>query len=393
MHNSHQGRPPSGLPAPSPDALAASARLRARICAEEAASGPLSFSRFMELALYAPGLGYYTGGSRKFGEAGDYVTAPEISPLFSWCLARQTADVLRAMGGGDVLEFGAGTGALMIELLRELERLDALPARYQVLEVSPELAGRQRTRLAAELPHLVGRVDWLGVLPAGFAGVIIANEVLDAMPVQRFRLQQDGVEELCVACTDTGFAWSARAAGPRLEARAQGLAQAYGLPASYESEVGFAAEDWMRTLSDVLTRGVALLIDYGFPAREFYHPQRHTGTLMCHYRHHAHTDPFFAVGLQDITAHVDFTAMADAAFDTGLDVLGFTNQANFLLACGLLDFLQHAAPSRAQLEDSTAVKKLTLPSEMGELFKVLAVGRGVEEPLTGFRMRDDRARL
>lgn len=386
-----QGRSPD-LPVPPPEALAASARLHALICAE-AQGGPLSFARYMELALYASGCGYYTGGSRKFGEAGDFVTAPEISPLFSWTLARQSAEVLAAMGGGDVLEFGAGTGALMTELLRELERLDSLPQRYLVMELSPELAERQREQLAAELPHLLERVFWLPTLPATFRGVVIANEVLDAMPVQRFRLRDGEVEEMCVACTDAGLAWTARPAEGRLAERVRALTQTFGLSAPYESEIGFAAEDWMRTLADMLERGVAFLIDYGFPAREFYHPQRNTGTLMCHYRHRAHTDPFFAVGLQDITAHVDFTAMAEAAFEAGMDVLGFTNQANFLVACGLLDYLQQPVSVREQMERSAAVKKLTLPSEMGELFKVLAVGRGIDEPLTGFRLRDDRGRL
>lgn len=392
MPRLREGQSP-GLPAPSPDALAASARLRALICAEAAETGPLSFARFMDLALYASGLGYYAGGSRKFGEAGDFITAPEISPLFSWTLARQSAEVLDAIGGGDVLEFGAGTGALMIELLRELERLGSLPQHYLVLEVSPELAERQRARLAAELPHLLGRVSWLSALPVAFRGVIIANEVLDAMPVQRFRLRDGLMEEMCVACGEAGFMWAARPAEGRLAERARALAQAFDLSAPYESEVGVAAEDWVRTLADVLECGVALLIDYGFPAREFYHPQRNTGTLMCHYRHRAHSDPFFAVGLQDITAHVDFTAMADAAFAAGMDVLGFTSQANFLVACGLLDYLQQPASAREQMARSAAVKKLTLPSEMGELFKVLAVGRGVDGPLAGFRLRDDRARL
>ncbi len=380
------------LPVPTPEALAVSARLRERICTEAAAGG-LSFARYMELALYAPGLGYYAGGSRKFGEAGDFITAPEISPLFAWCLARQSAEVFGKMGGGDVLEFGAGTGALMVELLRALERLNALPGRYYVLEVSAELAERQRTRLAADLPHLAGRVHWLGSLPAQFEGVVIANEVLDAMPVQRFRLRDGDVEELGVRCTDDGLGWQARPADARLAERVHMLAETCGVSAPYESEVGFAAEDWVRTLGDVLTRGVALLIDYGFPAHEFYHPQRTTGTLMCHYRHHAHDDPFFAVGLQDITAHVDFTAMAEAAHNAGLDVLGFANQASFLMATGLLDHLSDPLEPRLQLERTAAVKKLTLPSEMGELFKVLAVGRGVDAPLMGFGLRDDRARL
>jgi SAM-dependent MidA family methyltransferase len=383
---------PSGLPAPVPEARAASERLRAQICAE-AGDGPLSFARFMALALYAPGLGYYAGGSRKFGEAGDFVTAPEISPLFAWCLARQSAEILTQLGGGEILEFGAGTGALMIELLRELERLDALPARYLIMEVSAELAERQRTRLLNEAPHLASRVTWLTRLPTDFEGVVIANEVLDALPVQRFRLTGAGVEELGVRCTPDGFAWHAFPAGARLAERVHALVQSCGFGAPYESEVGFAAEDWLRTLADVLQRGVALLVDYGFPAREFYHPQRSTGTLMCHYRHRAHADPFFAVGLQDITAHVDFTAMAEAAHAAGLDVLGFSNQASFLMGAGLMEFLASPLEPRAQLERAAAVHKLTLPSEMGELFKVLAVGRGVDGPLSGFRLRDDRARL
>jgi SAM-dependent MidA family methyltransferase len=350
----------------------------------------------MELALYAPGLGYYAAGSRKFGSEGDFVTAPEISPLFSRCLARQCAPVLEALGGGgDILEFGAGSGAMAVHVLRELAALERLPAHYFILEISPELAQRQRENLHAQVPELAGRVRWLDRLPAhGFRGVVLANEVLDAMPVHRFRLTAAGVRELGVACDGEDLREVELKAGERLRERVEALAITHSLPIPYESEVNFAAEDWIRALSAVLTAGLVLLIDYGFPAREFYHPQRATGTLMCHYRHRAHPDPLALVGLQDITAHVDFTAVADAAHAAGLQVAGFTTQGNFLLGAGLVNMLGEAGDdARAHLTLTAQVKKLTLPTEMGELFKVLALTRGLHIPLAGFALRDERGRL
>lgn len=395
---SHDASRPAGpreLPAPDAEAQAHSARLSAHIReALEAAGGRLDFARFMELALYAPGLGYYSAGARKFGEAGDFVTAPELSPLFSRCVARQCAQVL-AEAGGEILEFGAGSGVMAAEILAELERLGRLPTRYAILELSAELRQRQAQTLEARVPGLAERVVWLEQLPDSFSGVVLANEVLDAMPVHRFRLTPAGVEELYVQWDGERFAWQAGPPGePRLAERAQALAQAFGLGPGYESEINLRAEDWVRGLGQWLERGLVLLFDYGFPRHEYYHPQRVGGTLMCHYRHRAHADPLILPGLQDITAHVDFTAMAEAALAGALEVRGFANQANFLLATGLAELAaESGGDARSQLEVAAQVKRLTLPGEMGELFKVLALGRGLEQPLVGFALRDERGRL
>jgi SAM-dependent MidA family methyltransferase len=367
----------------------------AHICAEaKAAGGTLPFWRFMELALYAPALGYYVAGSRKFGAEGDFVTAPEISPLFSRCLARQCAPVLEELRGGDILEFGAGSGALAAAMLRELADLGQLPGHYYILEISPDLVQRQRQVLQAQVPDLLGRVVWLDRLPAaGFRGVVIANEVLDAMPVHRFRVTDAGVRELGVGCAGETLQEVELEPGPRLHDRVAALAGEHHLSAPYESEVNFAAEDWVHAVSAAVESGAVLLIDYGFPAREFYHTQRATGTLMCHYRHRAHADPLVFVGLQDITAHVDFTAIAEAAHAAGFHVAGYANQGSFLLSTGLVSMLGEASDARAHLTLTAQVKKLTLPSEMGELFKVLALTRGLQVPLAGFALRDERSRL
>lgn len=381
------------LPAPSADMAAHSAELLARIRDEiAAAGGVIDFARYMELALYAPGLGYYSAGARKLGSAGDFVTAPELSPLFSRCVARHCAALLAELGGGDLLEFGAGSGVMAADILLELERLQVLPAAYSILEVSADLRARQQDTLALRAPHLVPRVRWLDALPEDFVGVVLGNEVLDAMPVHRFRWRQGTVHELGVAWRDGALAWTELAScHPRLAARVQEIATE--LPDGYESEVNLAAEDWLHSVAGLLQRGVVLLFDYGFPRHEYYHPQRSGGTLMCHYRHRAHADPLILPGLQDITAHVDFTAMAAAATASGLDLLGFANQANYLLGNGLLELAQEAGDLRRQLEIAAQLKRLTMPGEMGELFKVLVLGRGVATAGAGLAVRDERYRL
>ncbi len=384
------------LPLPGPDAGAHSERVSTLIRdAIAQAGGRIGFDRFMALALYAPGVGYYSGGSQKFGAEGDFVTAPELTPLFSRCVARQCAQVLERLEGGAILEFGAGTGRLACDLLGELERLGRLPEHYYILDVSGELKARQQRLLTEQLPHLVARVQWLTCLPApGFRGVVIANEVLDAIPVHRFRIKNSQPLELSVTWTEGRFSTVANTPrAPRLAKALAALQEAYHLPEGYESELNLGALDWVRSLADFLEAGVALLIDYGFPAREYYHPQRGGGTLMCHYRHRAHPDPFVFVGLQDITAHVDFSAVAAAGVEAGLHVGGFTTQANFLLGNGLLDMVEANADDRARLQMAAQVKRLLMPGEMGELFKVLALTRGAEGPLAGFAIRDDRTRL
>jgi SAM-dependent MidA family methyltransferase len=376
----------TGLPEPEAAALAHSARLAAAIRDDiEAAGGWISFARYMERALYAPGLGYYAAGAAKFGPAGDFVTAPEISPLFAQTLARQAAEIVRATGGS-ILELGAGSGRLAADLLQALERLGALPERYAILEVSADLQARQRERLATTVPALLPRVTWLSALPERWRGLVLANEVLDALPVHLVH-HEDGVwRERGVTWAD-GFRWrDAAIASPYLAAASERLPNEPG----YLTEISLAGARLTASLAGMLEAGTLLFIDYGFGRREYYHPQRSAGTLMCHYRHHAHDDPFFLPGLQDITAHVEFTGIAEAAVDHGLALQGYTTQARFLLNCGITELLQ-AVPAEnaaAYLPLAAGVQKLLAPSEMGELFKVMALGRGLEGPLVGFTAGD-----
>ena len=390
-------RRPDLLPPPDADALAHSGRLSGLIRREMAEQGgAIPFDRFMELALYAPGLGYYMAGSRKLGAEGDFVTAPEVSPLFGQCLARQCAQLLEGLPGGDVLEFGAGSGALARVLLEEMERLGRLPRRYLILEPSPELRQRQRRLLEGLAPELAARVEWLESLPAKLRGVAIANEVLDAMPAHRFRIDAGETREVFVRWEEGGFgefAAPVRSAG--LAEAVKQLQETAALGDGYESEINLRAAPWLSALGGVLEAGAALLIDYGYPRREYYLPERGMGTLMCHYRHRAHPDPYRFVGLQDITAYVDFTAVAQAGGDAGLELAGYSSQANFLLACGLEELLAASDPHdvEAHMRLVQGSKRLLLPSEMGERFQVMALARGISEPLVGFSLRDLRGRL
>ncbi len=370
-------------------------RLRALIRDEiMAAGGHISFSRYMELALYAPGLGYYSAGRQKFGAAGDFLTAPEISPLFSRCLARQCAQLIRALGQADILEFGAGSGIMAADLLSELAQLDCLPERYLILETSADLRDRQQVLLEQRLPHCMGRIRWLEHLPEpGFRGIVLANEVLDAMPVHRLVMTADGLQEVGVTWRDEAFALcSADIRLPHLARRAEALLQMTA-PFPYEAgslfEVNLAAEDWIRSLAAFMACGLALIVDYGYPRREYYHPERSAGTLSCFYHHRHHDDALILTGLQDITAHIDFTAMAEAAEAAGMTVAGFSSQANFLQDCGLAEMVQFSDGDSLQqrLALAGAIKKLMLPGEMGEVFKVLALTQGLDIPLLGFSSR------
>ena len=375
------------LPAPDADAAESSARIAARIAAEiEDAGGWIPFARYMELALYAPGLGYYSGGARKFGGAGDFVTAPELSPLFARALAAQVAQVMAA-SVPHIIEAGAGSGALAAGLLLELERRGALPERYDILELSGELRARQQDTLAARAPHLAARVAWLDTLPASFGGAVVANELLDALPVNLVAWREDGILERGVGWGNDTFTWRERPAAGTLLAVSQELTF---VQSPYVSEINLAARAWIAEWGRILQQGALLLLDYGFPQREYYHPQRVEGTLMCHYRHHAHGDPFWLPGLNDITAHVDFTAVAEAGHDAGLDVLGYTSQAQFLLNCGLAQLLEarQADGAVAYAALASGAQKLISPAEMGELFKVLALGKGIGDPLLGFAHGD-----
>lgn len=340
----------------------------------------------MELALYAPGLGYYTAGTSKFGEAGDFITAPELSPLFGRTLARQAAEIMQH-SAPHILELGAGSGKLAADMLAELERLNCLPESYSILEVSADLRERQQALLRKRLPHLTERVRWLDELPDSFSGAVVANEVLDALPVHLVHWQDSAIAERGVEVSGEEFAWQDR---PITDAALLETARNIAVPDGYVSEICLAARGLINSLAQRLQRGTLLFIDYGFGAREYYHPQRSTGTLMCHYRHHSHDDPFFLPGLQDITAHVNFTDVAECGIDAGLELLGYTNQAFFLINCGIAELMQDVSPDNPldYLPLSAQLQKLTSPAEMGELFKVIALGKGLDEPLMGFARGD-----
>ncbi|MBC9072704.1 SAM-dependent methyltransferase [Thauera sp. CAU 1555] len=379
------------LPQPSADALAQSTRLVDLLRAEIAAAGGwLPFSRYMELALYAPGLGYYSGGARKFGPGGDFITAPELTPLFGQALAAQVEQVMRA-SAAHVIEAGAGTGLLAADLLLELESRGCLPERYDILELSGELRERQFDTLAQKAPQLASRVRWLDTLPESFSGALVANEVLDVMPVHLVAARADGLFERGVALGDDGaLCWADVPASGQVLVAAQALELPQPAEGEYVTEICLAARAWVAEWAQRLQAGALLLVDYGYPRAEYYLPSRSGGTLLCYYRHHAHGDPFLWPGLNDITSFVDFTAAAEAAFDAGLEVYGYTSQAQFLFNCGVLECLGRRGPQESAdyIRAARAVQRLTAPQEMGELFKVLAVGRGMPQPLMGFARGD-----
>ena len=370
-----------------------SAHIRAAIAE---AGGWISFARYMEMALYEPGLGYYSAGARKFGQGGDFVTAPEVAPLFSRCMASQCAEVLAGQQG-DVLELGAGSGAMAAAMLAELDSLDALPSRYLILDVSADLRERQRATLGAAVPQLLERVEWLDRMPDAFEGVVVANEVLDALPVNRFAWRGGEARALGVAVGADGCEWAEAAAEPALAAAVDAIRRECGgdWPDGYVSEVNTGLVPWLAAVADSLARGVVLLVDYGLPRREYYSAERNAGTLLCHYRHRFNDDPFARPGLQDITAWVDFTAVAEAAERAGLDVVGYTTQAHFLIGNDLTGRLRDVAgldPVRRVALTREAML-LTLPGEMGERFKVIALAKGYDAPLRGFAVRDLRHTL
>jgi SAM-dependent MidA family methyltransferase len=383
------------LPEPGADARAHSERVTAHIRADIAASaGRIPFSRYMDLALYAPGLGYYAAGATKLGAEGDFVTAPEMTPLFGKALATQVAAVLAATRGREIVELGGGSGRLAADLLVALAERDALPSGYAILEPSPDLARRQRDTLARVAPAHFERLSWIGALPESIDGALIANEVLDAVPVSIVARRNDAWLERAVTWDDArrAFTWADRPADTRLAAIAAARFPPHG---DYTSEINMPAEALVGDIGRRMTAGAALFIDYGFPAAEYYHPQREEGTLMCHYRHRAHGDPFGWPGLTDITAHVDFTAMAQAGERAGLAVAGFTALAPFLIGCGILDALAAtgAPGSVAYIRAAAATQKLLAPSEMGELFKVLALAKSDTIGWPGFGVLDRRHRL
>ena len=391
----------SRLPAPDPDAAAHARRVAAHVSQAIAAHGPMPFDRYMGLVLYAPGLGYYSAGSRKFGASGDFVTAPELGPAFAHGVAHFAAAVARTLGDDwSLLEIGGGSGALAADLLLALAQRGCLPRRYAVLDISAELRARQRETIASRCPQLLERVDWLDAPPTeDWRGVLVANEVIDALPASRFVVRQadDGgaddapaLYEQCVTTTGDGgaFAWHERPASAALAAAVE---QRLGkrlraLPKPYRSELHVQLAPWLEAVTERLRAGAALFVDYGYPRHEYYAAERRDGTLVCHYRHHAHGDPLVLPGLQDITAFVDFTALAEAATAAGLDVAGYTSQAQFLLGNDIEGFMAAAdtLDTAGRMRHANAVKRLMLPGQMGERFQVMALTRGIDAELPGF---------
>ncbi len=382
----------SVLPKPDIDSAAHSRHcadfIRARI---RDSGGSISFAEYMQHALYAPGLGYYAAGARKFGPDGDFVTAPEVSSLFGSVVARQCAEVLAQVDGGSILEFGAGSGALAVDILAKLHALGALPECYQILEVSADLRERQDRRVRVEASKSVARIEWLDAIPERFSGVIIANEMLDALPVERF-VRRETVRQQRVAASDNGFEFVEVDAPPLLVAAVEAIESDLGkrLPDGFASEVSLGASGWVSDVVAAMQDGIVFLFDYGVSRREYYAPDRIDGWLRCHYRHRAHNNPLVLPGIQDITAWVDFTAVAEAATGAGADIAGYVNQAQFLMSGGLAAELQGMTklPPERQLELSGQVKKLTLPGEMGENFKCLGVSRGTISPPSAFIIAD-----
>lgn len=403
------------LPTPNADAQAHSQRLLARLV-EEAAAEPLRFSTYMQRCLYELGLGYYMGGLQKFGQGGDFITAPEVSPLFGACLAEQCAEVLQQTGGG-VLELGAGSGKLAISVIEEFGRLDCEWQGYTILEPSAELQNRQQANLEAHLsePDLA-KVSWVSALPQAFTGVVLANEVMDALPVERVSATADGFTVECVTATGQPAeplalqyqpinAWANSAIwGNLLTRHVEQLQLDCRQPFApgYTTEIPTLLSPWVKSVADCLHHGVLLLIDYGYPRREYYHPERADGTLQCFYQHRAHNDVLFWPGLQDITAHVDFTTVIEAADEAGLELMGYCTQAAFLFGCGLADKSAQqpgvwgsvdTESAAGRIQQQQAVNRLSLPGEMGERFQVMGLGRGVPSALKGFTLQDLSHRL
>ncbi len=355
--------------------------------------GGIPFARFMELALYAPGFGYYTAGKHKFGAGGDFLTAPEISPLFAKSIARQCQHIADQLSYYDILEFGAGSGVFAKDILLALDEMGALPEHYFILEVSGDLRERQKCLLQSTCPQFLSRIQWLDHLPESpIQGVIFANEVMDALPVHMFEIKHDEVKERFVIWQNDQFCFESREpVTPGLKTQCE----AYHLPNGYQSEIHIFLSAWIHSVADVLKKGVILLFDYGYGRSEYYHPDRSMGTLMCYDQHRKHDNPLINIGLQDITAHVDFTTVIESADASGCKLAGFTTQAAFLTACGLLEIAEkhmHLS-AKEKFQQGQAIKKLLFPSEMGELIKVMALSKAWDVPLMGFSLLDRRRDL
>jgi len=384
------------LPAPDPIAQQHSDQLLALIKQKIVDSGGrINFADYMQLCLYAPGLGYYSAGSYKIGAKGDFTTAPEISSLFSRTLTQHIQDVFAQISQANILEFGAGSGKMAIDILTELEEKDALPEHYFIIEASADLRFRQEESILSKIPHLLNRIVWLDTLPEKFIGVILANEVCDAMPVHCLQFHQGRTRERFIEYRDSELHWCEGALSNPLLAKQGDAIQTIAGDTHYLTEVNLASQAWLSSLADSMEQGAIFIIDYGYPMSDYYHPQRSQGTLMCYYQHQGHDNPLILQGLQDITAHVDFTSLAQTAVDNGLDVEGFQSQADFLLAGGITTLIPNKEDSNelSHLQISAEIKQLTLPSEMGESFKVLSLSKNLEQILSRCKIADRRYSL
>jgi SAM-dependent MidA family methyltransferase len=382
------------LPQPTPDEMELSNHLKHLIKLKINDEGDISFHDYMEMALYHPQYGYYTSGIQTIGESGDFITAPEISPLFSQCIAVQYQQILEPYPESELIEIGAGSGKMCIDLLTVLEKMNALPSHYYILELSHLLRKNQKINIEKQIPHLAHKVQWLDKIENEFKGIIVANEVLDAMPVNLFKIENNHCLEAYVTHELDQLKLIHKKSSHNLQiVFNQLLKNGINFEEGYESEINCWAEPWLATLANNLQQGVILLIDYGHSQKEYYHPQRSLGTLMNYYRHHTHQNPLIYPGIQDITCHVNFTQIADSALKLGLNLSGYANQANFLINCGLLEMNNNQMDIKAQLEFASQIKKLTLPSEMGEKFKVMSLSKNIQLPLVGFQSQDIRHKL
>ncbi|MDF2940076.1 MAG: hypothetical protein K0R66_718 [Gammaproteobacteria bacterium] len=378
------------LPEPSAAAIEHSLKLIEHIKALITKQGPIPFSEYMNQVLYAPGLGYYSGGSHKIGATGDFITAPETSPVFAQCLAAQCRQILAILSNPIILELGAGLGTLAIDLLLELDRSNSLPDEYWVLEPSAELRQRQSIQFEQRAPHLLHKVKWLTALPQkDFSGIILGNEVIDALPVSRFKIANGRIVEMAVSFDGQRFQWAEIEASPLLTSAVEKIQHILGpLPEGFCSEVNLQLSPWLQSVSEHLTQGVMMWIDYGYPRPAYYQASRSEGTLMCYYRHHAHSDPFLYPGLQDITTHVDFSLLAEAGLESGFELSGYINQAMFLINCGLESRL-----NQQDISEQAKIKQLVSPHHMGESFKVMALSRNIDLALIGFLIMQESHKL
>ena len=407
-HNQKLTNTVNDLPVLDKNAQLHSEKVRQCLFDKIADKGSLSFTEFMQTVLYEPGLGYYSAGSTKLGAEGDFITAPEISPLFSQSIAQAILPALDAIDESSILEVGAGSGKMATNILQHLNHLDNLPEKYYILELSADLRLRQQQYIKSKAAELYERVEWLDSIPENLNAVVIANELLDAMPVVRFKKEKQGISTEHVIIEDGEFKFNYILNSDNNDSSYQRICQRLQkiesenaeLNPGFKSEINFNAEDWLTSISEKLNSGVILLIDYGYPQHEYYHEQRNNGTLTCFYRHRHHDNPFIYPGLQDLTAHVDFTAIADCAIECGMNVLGYTTQSNFLFGAGIAQLAEEKAVEFIeqdniveQIELTNKIKKLTMPYEMGEIIKVIAFSKNCTVSLDAFHFNDMRDHL